>query len=517
MRKWLVVAGVGLSVIAIALAATLWVLAPTLRVLARQRTQAYLQAHFKSSVEFDDFHVSLYPRVHVVVDGLVLRHMGRLDIPPLLQIRHVSFTATLLGLLRNRPQVDVVELDGMQIHMPPKNPNGTPRLHGTNENLAEKYPVVIGEIRANDAVLVLLRPLTNTKPPNEFSIHQLIMRDFRFDKPSPFHALLTNPKPRGQITCDGQFGPWRADDPAETPVQGNFNFYHADLGTLKGLRGILSSLGKFSGPLDYLNVQGSTDTPDFGLRTSAHPMALHTDYTAIVDGTNGDTILTNVTAKFLHTTLVTHGEVVDVYPQVKGRTIALDAVSNDARIEDLLALAVKADKPVMTGSARLNTKILIPEKDEDLIDRLQLDGQFGLGNVSFTSESVQGKVDSLSRRGQGKPKDMDISDSISNLDGSFKMANATIRFSDLDFAVEGASIALGGTYNMDNGQLDFRGKLRLQAKLSQTVTGWKSVVLEPFNHFFEGKNGGTEIPIKITGTKDHPSFGPDFHDPQNKK
>jgi hypothetical protein len=342
------------------------------------------------------------------------------------------------------------------------------------------------------------------------------MNNFGFDRPAAFHALLTNPKPRGYIHCDGQFGPWRADDPSETAVSANYTFFNADLGTIKGLRGILSSTGTFSGPLDYLQVEGSTDTPNFGLRTSGHPMALHTDFTAIVDGTNGDTVLTKVTARFLHTTLVTHGEVVDVYPKVKGRTIALDADSNDARIEDLLALAVKSDRPVMTGSAELKTKILIPERNEDLVDRLQLDGRFGLGEVHFTNSSVQGKVDSLSRRGQGKPKAEDIFDETSDLTGRFKMANGAINFSDLSFGVEGALIALSGSYDLDGGQLDFRGKLRLQARLSQTTTGWKSVVLKPFDHFFE-KNGGTEIPIKITGTRDHPAFGTDFHDKTNTK
>jgi hypothetical protein len=53
--------------------------------------------------------------------------------------------------------------------------------------------------------------------------------------------------------------------------------------------------------------------------------------------------------------------------------------------------------------------------------------------------------------------------------------------------------------------------LRLQAKLSQTMTGWKSVMLKPFNGFFAGKHGGTEVPIKITGTRENPSFGLDFH------
>jgi hypothetical protein len=517
MRKWIVVAG--LSVVAVLLVAyfvILHVMAPKLRAMARGEMRAYLQSHFKSAVQFDDFDVTLFPRVHGVVYGLVLRHNGRTDIPPLIQVRRVSFYTTLAGLLRRRVEIGSVELDGLQVHTPPRTPGGPPLIHGTDQDLAGKYPIVIREIRADDALLVLLRK-DSDKPPNEFEIHHLVMDDFSFDRPAAFEALLTNPKPRGYIHCNGRFGPWRADEPSETPVSANYNFFNADLGTLKGLRGTLSSIGKFSGPLDYLNVEGSTDTPDFGLRTAAHPMALHTDFTAIVDGTNGDTVLTKVTAKFLHTTLVAHGEVVDVYPEVKGRTIALDAVSDDARIEDLLALTVKSDQPVMTGSAQLKTKILIPERDEDLMDRLQLNGQFGLGKVHFTSSSVQGKVDSLSRRGQGKPKDQDISDTTSDLIGSFKMDNGTINFSNLSFGVEGASIALAGSYNLDGGQLDFRGKLRLQAKLSQTTTGWKSVVLKPFNHFFEDKNGGTEIPIKITGTRDHPSFGADFHDTANPK
>jgi AsmA-like C-terminal region len=517
MRKSIVVAGITVAaVLLVAYVVTLHLMAPKLRAMARNEVQQSLQTRFKSSVHFDDFELTLYPRIHVVIWGLVLRHNGRTDIPPLIEVRRVSFYTTLSGLLRDRSEIGTVELDGLQIHTPPRTPGGPPLIHGTDQNLAEKYPIVIREIRADNALLVLLRQ-DSDQPPDQFEIHHLVMNDFGFDRPAAFHAVLTNPKPRGNIRCDGEFGPWRADEPSETPVSANYTFVNADLGTIKGLRGILSSTGKFDGPLDYLKVEGSTDTPDFGLRTSAHPMALHTDFTAIVDGTNGDTVLTKVTAKFLHTTLVTRGEVVDVYPKIKGRTVALDATSNDARIEDLLALAVKADQPVMTGSAELKTRILIPERDEDLVDRLQLDGQFGLDKVHFTSFSMQGKVDSLSRSGQGKPKDEDISDETSDLTGTFKMDNGTVDFSDLSFGVEGASIALGGSYNLDDGQLDFRGKLRLQAELSQTMTGWKSVVLKPFDHFFEDKNGGAEIPIKITGTRDHPSFGTDFHDKANTK
>jgi hypothetical protein len=338
------------------------------------------------------------------------------------------------------------------------------------------------------------------------------MQNFSFDSAASFQALLTNPKPLGQIHCDGQFGPWQADDPAQTPVDGAYTVQNADMSTLKGLKGTMQSVGHFRGPLDYLSVDGETEIPDFALRTSAHPMALHTDYSAIVDGTNGNTILKTVTAHFLHTTLSVHGEVVDLKKKVKGRTIELYATSNNARIEDLLTLAVNASPPAMTGPTSLVARIDIPEEDDmDLIDRMKLDGRFSVSGMEFSNQGTQSKVDSLSRRSQGQPKDMDIADARSRLDGKFTMDNSTIDLSNLMFAVEGASIDLAGTYQMDSGALDFHGDLKMDAKLSQTMTGVKSFFLKAVDPFFSKHGAGTDLPIKITGTKDHPSYGLDLH------
>ena len=50
----------------------------------------------------------------------------------------------------------------------------------------------------------------------------------------------------------------------------------------------------------------------------------------------------------------------------------------------------------------------------------------------------------------------------------------------------------------------------MQAKISQTTTGAKSFVLKAVDPFFR-KNGQTEVPIKITGQREHPSFGLDLH------
>ncbi len=110
-------------------------------------------------------------------------------------------------------------------------------------------------------------------------------------------------------------------------------------------------------------------------------------------------------------------------------------------------------------------------------------------------------MDTLSRKGQGQPKDFDISGVASGMNGSFVVSDAAIDFSHLDFGVNGASVDLNGTYDVDSGLIDFHGKLSLAAKLSQTMTGPKSFFLKALDPFFEGKNAGTVLPIKITGTK----------------
>jgi hypothetical protein len=512
LRTWVISI---LALLFVVFVVTLYAIAPTLHRLVRDRTENYLRERFESTVGFDTFDVSLYPRIHVLIKGLIMRHQGRTDIPPLIQIAALNMYANFASLFGPHPAISQVTLDGLRINTPPRQSGGTPLIHGTDVDLSRRFPVVIERITAGDAIITILR--RDAKPPKQFEIHKLEANDFDLSSAANFHALLTNPVPRGEIECDGQFGPWRADDPSQTPIAAHYTFSNVDMSTLKGLHGTLFSEGHFSGPLDYLNVQGVTDIPDFALRTSDRPFALHTDFQAIVDGTNGDTYLDRVIAKFGHTTLVTKGQVVDEYKDVKGRTIVMNTVSNSARTGDLLLLAVKSDPPVMTGDAKLNATVIIPEGTADLVDRLRIDAQFGVSDAEFTSGSVQGKVDALSRRAQGKPKDSDLT-AVSALRGAFKMANSVVSFSRLSFSVPGADISLVGNYSMNSGALDFHGDLAMRAKLSQTATGAKSFFLKAVDPFFRGKNGqGTVLPIKIEGTKDHPAFGLDLHDKNNKR
>jgi hypothetical protein len=327
-----------------------------------------------------------------------------------------------------------------------------------------------------------------------------------------FEANLTNPKPVGNILSSGSFGPWQPDNPRDTPVNGTYSFRDADLGTIKGIGGILSSNGSYTGTLDNIVVDGTTDTPDFRIAISGRPVPLHTEFHAIVDGTSGDTYLQPVNGQILDTKLVAKGSVVRV-KDPKGHHIELDVVIQQGKIDDLLKLAVRTDPPVMTGYVHLKTILDLPPGEPDVSDRLKLAGHFQVSAVHFTNDKTQGKIDALSLRSQGKPgmaKD-NIPDNVhANLKGTFRLANGLLAFSELVFQVPGTQVNLTGKYSLDGNQFDFRGKARLDAKLSHMVTGWKAILLKPVDPFFSKNGAGTELPVKVTGTKSEPHFGTDF-------
>jgi hypothetical protein len=237
-------------------------------------------------------------------------------------------------------------------------------------------------------------------------------------------------------------------------------------------------------------------------------VTLKTDFQATVDGANGDTLLHPVIAHFLSTTLMCNGGVVKT-ATAKGKKVVLDVTTVNARVEDLLQLAVKGAASSHDRCGQTDYPVRTAPGRSDIADRLYLNGKFGIGGADFTDPAIRGKLESLSRRGQGKPEEENAGSSISQLKGSFMVKEGDITFRNLTFAVEGATIELAGTYGIETEQLDFHGKLRLEAKLSQITTGIKSLLLKPFDPFFR-KGGETVLPIKITGTRNQPKFGPDF-------
>jgi hypothetical protein len=144
-------------------------------------------------------------------------------------------------------------------------------------------------------------------------------------------------------------------------------------------------------------------------------------------------------------------------------------------------------------------------------DRLQLDGRFAIAEARFTSYDVQGKINALSHRGRGNTSDTGKASVVSNFQGRFKLGHGALRLPELQFSVPGAAVKLAGTYALKPETLDFKGSLLLDAKISQTQTGIKSLLLKIIDPLFKQKDGtGSAIPIKISGTRNAPSFGLDY-------
>ena len=163
----------------------------------------------------------------------------------------------------------------------------------------------------------------------------------------------------------------------------------------------------------------------------------------------------------------------------------------------------------MEGFINMKSSIDIPPLTSKVKQKLRLDGSFDLKDAKFLKSTIQDQIDQLSRRGQGQPKNDGIDEVISKMQGSFHLENQVMTFRSLAFEVPGAAVSVAGNYNMANDMLDFHGALKLDAKLSQTMTGWKRWLLKPADPFFAKNGAGTYVKIKIEGDAHHPKFGLD--------
>ncbi len=483
--------------------------------ILRARVIQALSTRFNSQVQIDEFHVSVYKKdLDVEGNGLGLRSNLDSTLPPQISVGRFSFHAGLIDLFRSPMHVGSVEVHELVIKIPPKAQRAA--MLKTKKGHS-KLKIVIDRIICDDALLVIMTD-DPKKIPLQFKIHALTLWRVGAHEPMHFQARLVNPKPIGDIASEGSFGPWNAEQPGDTPVDGHYSFTNADLSTTRGIAGTLSSTGTFSGKLDTITVDGTTDTPDFSIHVSGHKVDLRTQFHAIVNGTNGNTYLQPVHAQFLHTSLTATGYVVRSLVQ-KGHDIHLDVAIDRGRIEDLLQIGVKTGPPVMMGALQLKTSFELPAGKESVSRKLRLAGTFSTEDVSFNNPRIQKTVDEISLRTQGNARGAtqlsrqdlspeDRSHTVpATIHGRFALAAGTLALPQLVGTVPGMEVDLAGTYTLDGQILDFTGQARMDASVSSMVGGWKGALLKPMDRFFARNGASTEIPITITGTSSSTHFG----------
>jgi len=506
-RRWRIV-GVTVLILSVAAGVSLYYYAGTLiERRLRPATIELLEKRFDSKVELDALRVSFTPTLSIRGEGLTLRHQGRTDIPPLITIRAFTISSSVRELWNRH--IDRVQVEGLEFMIPPRRRADMPKMTPSDDTPDDDDgpDVFIHELITDDGLLMIMSKREG-KDPRVFQIRRIRFEDFQLSRPSPFEATVTNPTPEGEIAVVGSFGPWASGEPSLTPISGTFLF-DADLGSIKGIGGALHAEGTFSGPLEYIRSSGRTRTEGFHLSSGGTRFPLTVDYDAVVDATNGDTTLERVDGKLGQSTISARGEIVRV-KGVKGRRITLDTSARGGRLEEFIKLTTRVQTSPMTGLVNVTAKLDIPPGDAEVIERLDLDGAFDVASAHFTAASVQDRVDELSRRGSGRPSDFSIDDVASNLRGVFRLRDAKMTVQSLTFRVEGATVRLAGVYDIRREVMDFRGELRLQARVSQTQTGWKRFVLRVFDPMLDAKDAGTVLPISVTGPRDNPKFGADI-------
>jgi AsmA-like protein len=256
--------------------------------------------------------------------------------------------------------------------------------------------------------------------------------------------------------------------------------------------------------IEHLEVEGSTDMPNFEVTSSAHKVRLGSQFHAIVNATNGDVELRDVTAHFGNTTVVSQGTIAG-QPQQKGKIASLDMVVREGHIQDLLLLVVKSAHSPLTGVVSLKARAAIPPGPRPFVRKVALQADFGIDSASFTNLKTQHSVDQLSERAEGE-KNEDPESVLSDLKGHVDLKDGIANFSSLSFGVPGAVAQMHGTYDLGSEEIDLRGMLHMQAKLSDATTGIKSFLIKALNPFLKNDHPGAEVPVHITGTYSHPVY-----------
>jgi len=475
--------------------------------LLRRKVVETLSARFHSPVELDRLNVSLRRGVIVTGGGLRILYLAgptkrdsRANAPPMLVVDHFAFSTGWRELLRPTTRVVSVNVRGLAINIPPKELRGAQVADDPTKKKQPVIGIVVDTIACTDAKVVIETSQPG-KLPLEFDISSLVLKDVGAKKPFNYEATVRNPKPVGDVHSVGHFGPWQGDEPRDTALDGTYEFTNADLSSIHGIAGILASTGRFGGTLGEIDVEGAAEVPAFRLDVSDHALPLHADFKAVVDGTNGDTTLEEVKARVGRSVLTASGAVTRSIA-APGHNTDLHVEMEHARVEDMLTLAMKSKPTLMRGALATRVHFVLPPGPVSVSRKMRLDGTFAVRDAFLNDAKMQQQLDAMSERAKGKPKLANAKDAEvvgASASGRFSQTNAVVDISELKFAIPGAQMSMDGKVQLVGSTFDFRGKVRTEATASQMTTGWKSLLLGPFDKLLKKNGAGVELPIKVTG------------------
>jgi len=442
-----------------------------------------------SNVKFGSFHEKYFPPGCVAENVIFQRDTSG---PPLISIKRLIIRSNLGGILGGR--VSVVRAEGMHVILSRADFSG---------NRASDKQTTVSKLVADDAVLEVHRK--GNAQPLRFVFHKFQLENLGGSGATRFAAEFDNPMPTGLVRTSGQFGPWNSSDPAATVVSGKYSLENADLAVFKSIAGITSSEGDFKGTFKQMEIEGATTTPEFEVASTHHKLPLQTHFSAAVNATDGETILRRVKASFGRNEIDAQGRI-GRDPHGK-RAAIIDLTCNRGRIEDTFYPFIHSPKSPLTGNVAFQMHVVIPSGQDPFLKKLELRSDFRITDARFTNPQTESRLEKVSERpDQKQPEE----GALATLRGQVTVLHGIAHFAELTAQDGDASAWFRGNYDLTDERVNMHGKLKTEASLTKTTSGIKSVFAKALEPLFKKGRHAKVIPVKISGTFHHPSFGLDM-------
>jgi hypothetical protein len=451
-----------------------------------------LQRALSASVEIKSFRQTWFPYAGYVAEGVTFRRQlsaGR-SAEAFVTVNTLTVRASYFDLFHKPRRLQLLLAEGAHIIIPEGG------INLTEGGGKKSDPIIISELRVEKAILDVAAS-THEQGPLRFDVHSARLLNVGPDSTVAFSSSVHIPEPPGEAETKGWIGPWRDDQGSVrgTPITGTYTLTKANLGHYESLDGTLASQGEFSGNLARLKVKGTTSSPNFGVRESKHHFPVNTHFAGTVDLRNGDVDLTTLQASIGKTALAGSAKVAG-----EPKAVSLNVTHGMGEVQDLVLLFSDSARSPITGPIAFSTKVYLPPGNKPFTQRVRLEGKFDIDQARFTSPDTQLGVDKLNAEAQGEHSALaEETDTVSDLDGEVKLENGVARLSPVTFSVPGATANMTGTYSLLSKRVNFAGKMRMKATLSEATTGAKSVFLKVLDPFFKKKGAGAELPVEMSG------------------
>ena len=155
-----------------------------------------------------------------------------------------------------------------------------------------------------------------------------------------------------------------------------------DLASLPGLKGVLSSLGRFQGSLRRIEIAGDANVPAFSLSSSGRPVPFHTSFQASLDASNASVSIKGVNGAFQRSSFTANGVVQNIQDD-RMRDIVLNLSMERGRFEDVLPLIVNSPTSPLSGALDARARLEIFPGEQGILNRIRLDSDFAASDARF--------------------------------------------------------------------------------------------------------------------------------------